>query len=119
MIDPGLDGDVYADEPYLYGPALSSMNTIRIGPKTGSNVNESSMDHPDAGLIIEEGGSDEGMEIRQRHEVPDTEAARRKFFLNEENRKNWEWESERTYGVDFFNGYLDFNGLSIWIQTAR
>ncbi|OAP62449.1 hypothetical protein AYL99_04652 [Fonsecaea erecta] len=29
-IDPGLDGDVYADRPYLYGPALSSWNILRI-----------------------------------------------------------------------------------------
>lgn len=30
-IDPGLDGDMYADRPYLYGPALSSWNTLHIG----------------------------------------------------------------------------------------
>ncbi|KAI9848767.1 MAG: hypothetical protein M1830_007272, partial [Pleopsidium flavum] len=27
-IDPGLDGDVYADRPHLYGPALSSLNVV-------------------------------------------------------------------------------------------
>lgn len=32
-IDPGLDGDPYADSPYLFGPALSSFNHIRVsGP---------------------------------------------------------------------------------------
>lgn len=29
-IDPGLDGDPYADSPYLFGPALSSFNHIRV-----------------------------------------------------------------------------------------
>ncbi|KAL1957283.1 hypothetical protein VTO42DRAFT_6189 [Malbranchea cinnamomea] len=30
MIDPGIDGDLYADRPYLYGAALSSWNYFRI-----------------------------------------------------------------------------------------
>lgn len=30
MIDPGLEGDMYSDEPYLYGAALSSWNYFRI-----------------------------------------------------------------------------------------
>lgn len=29
-IDPGLDGDPYADSPYLFGPALSSFNHVRV-----------------------------------------------------------------------------------------
>lgn len=116
MVDPGLDGDVYADEPYLYGPAASSMNTLHIGAKTGSGLEKSPVDNPEAGLVFEEGGSDEGMEVRRGYEIPATEAARKKFFLNEENRRNWEWESERTYAVDFFNAYLDFNGLSLRIE---
>jgi len=34
-IDPGLEGDVYADEPYLYGVAGSSFNVLRVGGKVG------------------------------------------------------------------------------------
>ncbi|KAK5241495.1 hypothetical protein LTR16_009325, partial [Cryomyces antarcticus] len=33
FIDPGLYGDVNADEPYLYGPLLSSINVLRVGEK--------------------------------------------------------------------------------------
>jgi Protein of unknown function (DUF1769) len=46
LIDPGLEGDVYADNPYLYGPALSSWNILHIGdkvidpPPSGANDNE-------------------------------------------------------------------------------
>lgn len=111
-VDPGLDGDVYADEPYLYGPAASSMNALHVGSKTGDGRERLPVED-EAGLVYEEGGSDEGLETRHHNEVPDTESARKKFFLNEENRKNWEWESGRTYGVDFFNAYLDFNGMSL------
>lgn len=32
-IDPGLDGDPYADSPYLFGPALSSFNHVRVSDR--------------------------------------------------------------------------------------
>lgn len=115
-VDPGLDGDVHADEPYMYGPAASSMNTLHIGSKNGSGRENSGLDS-EVGLIFEEGGSDEGLKLRDESEIPETEVARKKFFLNEENRRNWEWEGGRTYGVDFFNGYLDFNGMDVLCLT--
>jgi hypothetical protein len=36
MIDPGLYGNAYTDKPYLYGPALSSLNCLRICGKPGA-----------------------------------------------------------------------------------
>lgn len=30
-IDPGLEGDVYSDTPHLFGPVLSSFNTVYVG----------------------------------------------------------------------------------------
>jgi hypothetical protein len=109
-VDPGLDGDVYADQPYLYGPAASSMNTLHIGSKDGGKGDD--IKHDDkVGLVFQEGGSTEGLELRRKHEIPEAEGARKKYFLNEEHRKKWEWEGGRTYGVDFFNPYLDFNGV--------
>ncbi|KAK3388453.1 hypothetical protein B0T20DRAFT_425473 [Sordaria brevicollis] len=53
-IDPGLEGDAYADEPFLYGPALSSFNAVRVGAGDLDG---------DVGLWVEEGASsseDEG-----------------------------------------------------------
>lgn len=121
VVDPGLDGDVYADQPYLYGPAVSSVNTLHIGSKGSKSGTSSGTDTPastnseyeDAGLIFVEGGDEEGLEHRREHGIPDTEAARKKFFLNEENRKAWEWEEGRSYGCDFFNPYLDFNDFAL------
>lgn len=104
VADPGLDGDVYADKPYLYGPALSSLNTLHVGGKEMvENTHE-------AGLVFEEGGCEKGLEVRNEKGVPETQAGRKKHFLNEENRKGWEWEEGTVYGCDFFNPYLDFNG---------
>lgn len=47
-VDPGLDGDVYAEKPYLYGPAVGSFNEVRAGE--GEVVGEK------GGLWVEEGG---------------------------------------------------------------
>lgn len=105
-VDPGLDGDVYSEKPYLYGPAASSVNTLHVG-----SVAENKDANADAGLVFEEGGDAEGLEHRKESGIPDDMAARKKYFLNEENRKAWEWEAGRTYGCDFFNPYLDFNGI--------
>lgn len=35
MVDPGVYGDAYADKPYLYGPALSSLNWRPICGRPG------------------------------------------------------------------------------------
>jgi Protein of unknown function (DUF1769) len=98
FIDPGLDGDVYSDTPYLYGPALSSLNVLRVGEKR-----EELPEWRDE-EVLEEGGEDRG-------KVPVDGVARRRWFLRgEEERKSWVFESGRVYWADFFNGYLDFNG---------
>lgn len=111
-IDPGLDGDVYADKPYLYGNALSSMNVLSVGPKAGKEDIEKqfaeSMNNEEA---IKEGGFDGGQEVREDLNIPDNAAARQKWFLGGHERlEHWEWEEGRLYKADFFNPYLDFNG---------
>lgn len=108
VIDPGLDGDVYADKPYLYGPTASSVNILHVGGEGNKAGYEE-----DIGLVFEEGGDEEGMEIRTAKGVPDTDAARKKHFLNEERRKDWDWEEGKTYGCDFYNPYLDFNEFAL------
>ncbi|TVY55058.1 UPF0590 protein, partial [Lachnellula suecica] len=110
VADPGLDGDVYAEKPYLYGPAASSVNTLHVGSKGGDSK---VMGKNGEGLVWEEGGDEEGGKVRKEGGVPDGEAARKKFFLTESNRSGWEWEAGRTYGCDFFNPYLDFNEFAL------
>jgi Protein of unknown function (DUF1769) len=136
-IDPGLYGDPYADEPYLYGPALSSVNTFCIGGKPSDASKAASQDKggkkverkkkeddlkdefEDLGDdgedeehdVLTEGAEDsEAEEIREDHGIPWTGPLRQKHFLDEENRKTFQFEQGRVYKCDFFNGYLDFNG---------
>jgi hypothetical protein len=113
-VDPGLDGDVYADKPYLYGPLGSSLNIFRVGEKKmGEAEDNEELEVGEAGLVSEEGGEGDGERFRKEKGVPDGEAARKKWFLVEENRKRWEYEAGRVYWGDFFNSYLDFNEFAL------
>jgi hypothetical protein len=111
FIDPGLYGDVYSDEPYLYGPLLSSMNTLRIGPKGDRAQERVEEERKDEGLVVyEEGADGDGADVRVEKKMPETGAARKKHFLTEANLKEFVFEEGRSYCNDFYNPYLDFNG---------
>lgn len=112
FVDPGLYGDVYADEPYLYGPMLSSINVLRVGPKDDKEQEkvEEVRANAEEDTALEEGGDGDGEESRKEMGVPETAAARKKHFLTEANLGKFTFEKGREYGCDFFNPYLDFNG---------
>ncbi|RMZ78147.1 hypothetical protein DV738_g4057, partial [Chaetothyriales sp. CBS 135597] len=142
-IDPGLDGDVYADRPYLYGPALSSWNTFSIGAKIGPKGAEDSSDkgkessssssssstnaavdaethfpsadyvHAFRTLVVEEGADADGAAAREESGMPADAAGRKKFYLDQANREAFVFEKGRLYQSDFFNPYLDFNDFSL------
>lgn len=109
-IDPGLDGDVYSDHPYLYGPLASSINQLWVGDKSENKADPNTEDDR---ALVEEGGSADGIKLREQKKVPSQGAARMKHFLNESHRKDWTFEAGREYRCDFFNPYLDFNDLAL------
>ncbi|KAF2210872.1 hypothetical protein CERZMDRAFT_118089 [Cercospora zeae-maydis SCOH1-5] len=114
FIDPGLYGDVSADEPYLYSPLLSSMNVLRIGPKDDreqEKVEETRAQ--EATLVFEEGADGDGQEVRNTLGLPELGPARQKFFLTEQHLKDFTFEKGREYSNDFFNPYLDFNDFAL------
>ncbi|KAJ5774211.1 hypothetical protein N7457_009107 [Penicillium paradoxum] len=109
-MDPGLDGDVYADKPYLYSPALASWDLFRIGDKEQKSDEVPKL-HDE---VVEEGAySEEAAETRRKFNIPDTVEGRRKHFQNEANRKEFEFEPGRMYVADFGNPYLAFNDFSV------
>lgn len=119
FIDPGLYGDAYADEPFLYGPFLSSINHFRIGGKEGSKSEGESKSKSEGKNevegegdveVITEGADGDGVEARAAAQLPADAAARKKHFLKEANLKAFEFEAGRSYSADFFNPYVDFNG---------
>ncbi|KAL4926607.1 DUF1769 domain-containing protein [Aspergillus undulatus] len=109
-IDPALDGDAYADKPYLYSPALATWNRFRVGSlKKGDQG-----DLPDVhDLVVEEGEDEDGDGLREIHGITNTIDGRRSHFQSEENRKAWTFEKGRVYYADFGNQYLDFNEFTL------
>lgn len=110
---------MYGDHPYLYGALLSSINVLRIGGKkdeaqTDEEEETKTKAEGDA-VVYEEGAYGSGAEIRHEQHIPDRSAARQKFFLTEQNRKNFTFEAGREYQCDFFNPYLDFNEFALKI----
>lgn len=112
FIDPGLYGDVYADEPYLYGPLLSSINVLRIGPKDDKEQEkvEEIRANAEEGTSFEEGADGDGEGARHDLGIPADAPARKKYYLTEQHQKAFTFEKGREYSNDFFNPYLDFNG---------
>ncbi|KPM44590.1 hypothetical protein AK830_g1914 [Neonectria ditissima] len=104
-IDPGLEGDAYADKPFLYGPALSSFNTIYVG--------SGEFDEAKGGLWFSEGGDEAGLKAREEIGAPETDKARMKWALRADSKEKWVFEYDQTYGLDFFNPYLDFSNLAL------
>jgi len=117
FIDPGLYGDVHADEPYLYGPLLSSMNIWRVGPKDDKEQEKLEEVRANAGadepIMLLEGGDGDGEEVRHENKIPGDAAARKKYFLTEQHLKDFTFDKGREYSNDFFNPYLDFNDFAL------
>ncbi|ERT00524.1 hypothetical protein HMPREF1624_03897 [Sporothrix schenckii ATCC 58251] len=174
-IDPGLEGDPYADKPYLYGPALSSFNQVyaalgdvpfdeddthetdeqneeveddeeeknksarsnekKIEQSEDKNKSERSEDQKengrskdttdhtqppvdaDCGLWFGEGGDAGGRAWRASIGAPGDGTGdgkvRMKWALGADAKATWRWQYGQGYGLDFYNGYLDFADLTL------
>ncbi|CAL5870059.1 uncharacterized protein PFLUO_LOCUS4293 [Penicillium psychrofluorescens] len=109
MLDPALEGDAYADKPYLFSPALATWNQFRVGKKIQKSDEVPKMHD----TVVEEGADSDGSEIREKLKIPDSTDGRRHHFQNESNRKEFDFEPGRMYLTDFGNPYLVFNDFSI------
>jgi hypothetical protein len=112
FIDPGIECDAYADEPWLFGPALDCWFIMRIGEKL-SEEEQKNIPHMPEDTPLLEGADGSGQEIRQRLGLPENNQKRRKFFLSAEHRAAFTFEKDRLYQGDFFNPYLDFNKFAL------
>jgi hypothetical protein len=111
FIDPGLECDAYADEPWLYGPALSCWFGFRIGDK--SRDAPTIPEAPEVDDVLREGADGSGSDIRSKLGVPENNEKRRKHFLSRTNREPFVFERDRLYSFDFYNPYLDFGNFAL------
>lgn len=101
-IDPSVDGDVYADQPYLYGRALSSINTIEKNSSVeakddwwygGANCNYTLVEN-----MCDAEDKDE--------KSCKTAVERSKYFVSKDNRDKVELDPDHIYTFDFCTPYL-------------
>ncbi|PWW78514.1 hypothetical protein C7212DRAFT_351262 [Tuber magnatum] len=107
-IDPSLDADVYADEPWIYGPALASMSTISTPPPNP-------VPHAERG----EGGDEEVGGLVEHNGLGLTAKARKKHFLREVKRKEWVFEAGESYRMEFSGPWLDFREFRVVLPGFR
>ncbi|KAF3941164.1 hypothetical protein ABW19_dt0205824 [Dactylella cylindrospora] len=114
VVDPGLDGDPWADKPYMEGRVLSSVNVVDVGERAvctageGVDVLEEGLSKRKVSTVGANGDYDSGEE-----EIPKDSAGRMKYFVNEEKRKVFTFEKGEKYWTDFFNPYIDFNEFAL------
>ena len=111
FIDPGLECDAYADEPWLYGPALSCWFGFRVGEEISKD--KELPEAEEAQDVLREGADGSGKTLREKHGIPDNNEKRRKFFLSSAHRDPFVFEKDRLYQADFYNPYLDFGNFAL------
>ena len=121
-VDPGLEVDARSDKPWVFGPALSSWNTLRVGEKVDAGDARRgdrsawklpNLDSFGDDLVVIEGGEGSGEELRSSLGVPSDPAGRKKYFLTRANREGFIFEKGRVYQSDFGNPHLDFNDFAL------
>ncbi|KAH0338189.1 hypothetical protein KCU81_g7772, partial [Aureobasidium melanogenum] len=104
FVDSSLKCDPNADQPWLNGPVLcSTAITFSIGSKNTCEIP----------AILAEGSLSDDSLIRKTHNIPPSESQRRKYFLDEKNRKDFVFEKGRCYAFDFHNGYIDWKNYAL------
>lgn len=112
VIDPGIECDAYADEPWLYAPAVSTWMIMNIGDRS-EEYQYGEIPHPPEGQPLREGADGDGHDVRQLHGLHENNNKRRKHLLNHKNRERFILEKDRLYQVDFFNPYIDFQKFKL------
>lgn len=115
---------MYADEPWIYGGALSSMSVINVkGPGTPAPSEIGTAEEEVVGETeIEPEPVDDGDKVMEEDTtalstptlpIPPTAAARRKFFLDDAKKKEVSFRKGYTYGFDFCGPWVDFNTFTV------
>ena len=112
VIDPGIRCDAYADEPWLYAPAVSTWMIMNIGDKS-PEYQHGNIPYCFEHSPLQEGAEGSGHDVRRLHRLPENNNKRRKHLLNAQNREKFIFEKDRLYQVDFFNPHIDFQKFKL------
>lgn len=97
-----MEWDVYADEPWIKGWAVTSFNTIQVG--------DAELDQTDG--VREEVKESWKWVTIEGSEVPSDPASRKKLFARHSG-KGWVIPEETQISWEFTNSFLDFERLKL------
>ncbi|RKP08960.1 hypothetical protein THASP1DRAFT_14906 [Thamnocephalis sphaerospora] len=109
IIDPGLEADLWAEQPWAWSPVVCTMNAIAAWPSEVEAGDEEDR-QPDASQPLQEHA-----QRLYPDRVARSSAERKKYFADEAARSAVELQPELEYAMDFCNGMADFNTLGVKI----
>ncbi|PWY96925.1 DUF1769-domain-containing protein [Testicularia cyperi] len=141
VVDPNLEHDLYADRPHAWSPYIATMPRISSVAFEGDGDGDADGDKPDfsawpafptapdsyveediTSLIPSELADSEPSSIANLkggpQGIPKANEYRLRFFSNPSHRQAVSFNKHHIVAADFFNGFIDFNDLSLHIPFA-
>lgn len=138
-VDPSVEGDLYAEEPFIYGKALSSFNAISVAnPATddskevGSSASKNDSEYQSSGKADGTEAKDiekkckifslvsEDLKLAKMEnsklEIPAKASQRQKFFQDRGAQKAFTFEKGVQYNLDFFSGLVSLQNSEFHID---
>ena len=129
LLDPNLEHDLYAQKPHAWSPYLATM------PRISSQTVEKQADGFDgwpafplapeayveddiSSLIPEELAEKNKDTVANFKGIDKAHEYRQRFLGNKENRQQITIKPEQVVTADFFNGFIDFNDLTLHIPFS-
>lgn len=123
--DPGLEADIFGDQPWAYSPLVVTMNTIKVEDQASQRQEQEAKTDD---IDLPPWPSPNGERITESWPssiCPSTEKAiftkpseRRSYFSLRPNLQNFEISPNHVYNLDFFNPYIDFNNYALKLPVG-
>ncbi|KAF8943722.1 hypothetical protein BGZ52_011274, partial [Haplosporangium bisporale] len=127
FFDPGVEGDIEGEKPWVFSPLIVTMNTINVSQLVteGVDIGASPANRvlppwPSTGgeHIVEnttllfrdtkEGGEETTVEdLAPSNPIATNASKRRSHFSKAEHRTKLMYKTDQVFGLDFFNPILD------------
>ncbi|CDS01326.1 uncharacterized protein SPSC_05359 [Sporisorium scitamineum] len=126
LIDPNLEHDLYAQRPHAWSPYLATMPRINSIQSDKQDFSDwpAFPTHPDyvqddiCSLIPPELAEKEKDTVANFKGIDKAHEYRQRFLGNRAHRKEITVDEKQIVTADFFNGFLDFNDLTLHIPFS-
>lgn len=128
LVDPNLEHDLYSQKPHAWSPYLATMPRISSAPvdeaKTDFNDWPTFPTHPDyvqddiSSLIPTELAEKEKDTVANFKGIDKAHEYRQRFLGNKAHRSQIVVQPNQVVSADFFNGFIDFNDLTLHIPFS-